>query len=152
MAISGLRCGQGIADKEHRPQLCIPTFFKQGGANCYIRGCWVEIDRVTGLRAHKNRGLCQVLLDCYECPIAFLIPFGPVGSPQGSEEGFQTVREPGNKTPKSSQSAGQLLDPFFGGGSRGLQDGLNLCRISLCSSLGYHKTKESVGADPEGTF
>ena len=62
------------------------------------------------------------------------------------------VREPGNKAPKSSQLVGQLLDPFLGGGSQGFQDGLKLCRISLYSALGHHKTKKSAGADPEGTF
>ena len=54
--------------------------------------------------------------------------------------------------PKSSQPIGQLLDPFLGGGSRGLQDGLKLYEISLYSCLGDHKTKESADADPEGTF
>ena len=29
MAISGLRIGQGLADKEYMPQLCIPTFFNK---------------------------------------------------------------------------------------------------------------------------
>ena len=76
------------------------------------------IERVIGFRAHKNRGLCQVLLDYYECPIAFLVPFGPVGSPQGSEEGFQTVREPGNKALKSSQPTSQLLDSLLGAGGQ----------------------------------
>ena len=46
-------------------------------------------------------GLCPVFLDYHECSIAFLIPFVLVGSPQGSEEGCQTVREQGNKMPKS---------------------------------------------------
>ena len=76
----------------------------------------------------------------------------PVGSSQGSEEGFQTVREPGNKTPKSGQPADQLLDPLPGAGGRRLQDGLKLCRVSLYPSLSYHKAKESPGSDPEGTF
>ena len=51
------------------------------------------------------------------------------------------VREPGNKAPRSSQPAGQLLDPFLGGGSRGLQDGLKLWRISLYSPLGHIKPR-----------
>ena len=118
VAISGFRVGQGLADKEHGPQLCVPTFFEQGGAYCYIRGYYVEIERVTGFESHKNRGLCQVLLDFYECPIAFLVPFGPIGSPQGSEEGFQKVREPGNKVPKGGQSANQLLNSLLGAGGR----------------------------------
>ena len=63
-------------------------------------------------------GGCQVLLDCYECSVKFIITFGPVGSPQGSDEGFQTVREPGNKTPKSGHSADQLLDPLLGAGGQ----------------------------------
>ena len=54
--------------------------------------------------------------------------------------------------PKSSQPAGQLLDPFLEGGSRGLQDGLKLCGISLYSPLGDHKGKESTDAHCEGTF
>ena len=54
---------------------------------------------------------------------AFLIPFGPVSSPQISEEGFQTVCEPGNKMPQSGQPACQLLGPFLGAGGRRLQDG-----------------------------
>ena len=62
------------------------------------------------------------------------------------------VREPGNKTPKSGQPVGQLLDPFLEAGGRQLQDGLKLGRISLYPPLGYHKAKESAGVDPEGTF
>ena len=118
VGISGLRIGQGFADKKHRPQLRIPILFKQGGAYCYIRGCYVVIERVIGFQAHKNRGLCSVWLDYYEFPIAFLIPFDPVGSPQGSEEGFQTVRELGNKAPKSGQPTSELLDSLLGVGGR----------------------------------
>ena len=54
--------------------------------------------------------------------------------------------------PQSGQPAGQLLDPFLGAGGQRLKDGLKLHRISLYPPLGYHKAKESVGADPEGTF
>ena len=152
MGISILRVGQGLANKKYQPQLCIPTFFKQGDTHCYIRGCLVEIESIAGFWAHKNRGLYQVLLDFYECPIAFLIPFTPVGSSQGSEEGFQTILEPGNKTPKSGQPADQLLDPLLGAGGLRLQDGLKLHKISLYPLVSYHEAKESPGADPEGTF
>ena len=69
----------------------------------------------------------------------------PVGSPQSSEEGFQTICEPGNKMPQSGQLTGQLLDPFLGAAGQRFQDGLKLRRIS-------HKAKESVGIDSEGTF
>ena len=86
------------------------------------------------------------------CPVAFLIPFAPVGSSQGSEEGFQAVHELGNKTPKSGQPVGQLLDPLLGAGGQRLHDGLKLRRVSLYPSLSYHKAKESAGADPKGTF
>ena len=48
----------------------------------------MKIECVSGFRAHKDRGLCQILLDCNECSVAFFIPFGPVGSSQSSEEGF----------------------------------------------------------------
>ena len=71
------------------PQLRIPTFFKQGGAYCYIRGYYVEVECVNGFRAHKNWGFCQVLLDCHEFPVAFLIPFGLIGSPQGVLRDFK---------------------------------------------------------------
>ena len=84
--------------------------------------------------------------------VSFLIQFGPIGSPQSSEEGFQTVRELGNKTPQCGQPAGQLLDPFLGAGGRRLQDGLKLHKISLYPPLRYHKAKESAGTDSEDTF
>ena len=71
---------------------------------------------------------------------------------QGSEEGFQTVREPRNKTPKSGQPVGQLLNPLLGAGGRRLQGGLKLHRISFYPPLSYHEAKESPGADLEGTF
>ena len=58
VSISGFLVGQRLADKEYEPQLCVPTFFEQGCAYRYIRGCYVETERVTGFWAHKNRGLC----------------------------------------------------------------------------------------------
>ena len=33
-----------------------------------------------------------------------------------------------------------------------MQDGLMLCKTSFYSPLGYHKAKESAGADFEGAF
>ena len=44
VAISSFRVGQRLVDKEYGPQLCVPTFFEQGSAYCYIRGCHVEIE------------------------------------------------------------------------------------------------------------
>ena len=77
--------------------------------------------------------------------LAFLVPFGSVGSPHSSEEGFQMAREPENKTPKSDLPAGQLLDPSLGSGGRRLQHGLKLRRISFYPPFSYHKAKESIG-------
>ena len=53
-------------------------------------------------RVHKDRRLCEVLLNCYKCPIAFLVPLGLAGPPQGSEEGSQSSVKREIKLPRAA--------------------------------------------------